>query len=255
MADPNSQHLKCLFCGHDDRKMTNEDLPSRWISEWLREDLSMDPKDSFPSQRDEKPPHGSRLLGTRIRDVCEDCNGTWMSDIQHEVRPILIPLMKPEQRRTPVSPDHQRLLGRWAYMSGLMLDRAISPPVLNSEFFTRFFKDRKPAPNVGILTAGFWAQHHPFWSGKAEIRDNGEHLGSILTFSVRYAVFQVVTLKPDVPGVRRPRIVDFFGQVIHPPTGATIGWPKDGRTLGDEPSLEKFARWLDDPRLRLEREV
>jgi hypothetical protein len=122
---PNPQRL-CVFCGGT--PVTKEDVWPIWSRRYLP---STQPDYSIMRsilERDRRL-HGSvrKLSGDpksrRVKIVCATCNNGWMSVLQNEAKPLVLPLMNGE--RTTLNESKQKLIAAWAAMT-----------VICAEYFT-----------------------------------------------------------------------------------------------------------------------
>jgi hypothetical protein len=78
-----------------------------------------------------------------VRAVCARCNNDWMNDLDQEVEPLIVPLIRNDV--LPLSDEERTLLARWATKIGLLLEhtrsvsaltrrRALVPPEAHHEF-------------------------------------------------------------------------------------------------------------------------
>jgi len=95
----------------------------------------------------------------RVRQVCERCNQTWMSDLEGEAKALVSALVL-NQRTTPLSHREQIKLSKWLYKTGIMLALAYPADarfVLESDY-RFFYEHRKPPDNTSICIAGLIPQ-------------------------------------------------------------------------------------------------
>ncbi len=59
----------------------------------------------------------------RLRDVCRDCNGGWMSTLEATAKPILLPLMRGET--TLLTPVQQRVVASWVQLKAICWDAVL----------------------------------------------------------------------------------------------------------------------------------
>jgi hypothetical protein len=110
----------CIFCGGT--PLTREHLWPDWLGRELqiREPFSIrieQEKDGVET-RDisfQTPP-----FDQTVRAVCEQCNSTWMSDMEADAKPILWALSHAEGRS--LDGDEQRVLARWALLKACVFD-------------------------------------------------------------------------------------------------------------------------------------
>ena len=110
----------CIFCSTAG-KMTREHIWGKWLKQFVRRDMN---KHHFHAQRIPRPgaPTTSLThlkagdpLSSQVRVVCTKCNNTWLSRIQEEAKPILIPLIRGQ--RSALGENAQKKLSAWCAMA------------------------------------------------------------------------------------------------------------------------------------------
>jgi hypothetical protein len=56
-----------------------------------------------------------------FKSICRDCNNTWMSRLESEAKPLLLPLIEGMLAGGALSIDERRLLARWAFKTAFMI--------------------------------------------------------------------------------------------------------------------------------------
>lgn len=56
------------------------------------------------------------------RFVCDDCNGGWMSQLESDIKPILLPLIHGSGSLADLSEDDKNLISRWAIKTTCVID-------------------------------------------------------------------------------------------------------------------------------------
>src|SRR5688572_1073913 len=94
----------CAFCGRNDSPLTREHVFADWIArEFPGPDFT-----TFYPETGQKGYFSKNRFHMVIRKVCERCNNGWMSRLEGETKPILLPLMR--ANRTTVSLADQLIL-------------------------------------------------------------------------------------------------------------------------------------------------
>jgi hypothetical protein len=155
----NLDAIVCIFCGQD-RKRSREDVFPKWLhplfpllgeAEYLRRLVS-------PSSRDEHRRPASSVFDVIVRDICTTCNNGWMSQLEQQVKPILMPMLL-DQSRTLTAPE-QHTLAMWATKTALTMQGAN----IGGERFTpaadyHWFHDHvAPLPNAHIWLCRYGGQ-------------------------------------------------------------------------------------------------
>jgi hypothetical protein len=222
----------CAFCGAVD--VTDEHVFARWISRELT---------GVPMQM--TTTHGTRRVRTidTTAQVCKTCNTRWLSVLENDVKPILGPMIRGEDRT--LLPDQQRLVAAWAAKTAFMLDLASGEPAIPVGFYQSLRQRRTALPThivwLGAYlgsTKAVWAKHRPL---RLEIDQDEPPNAFATTFSVFRCLFQVVghfTVGGATFNEGRPHSRALWP--IWPPRKDSIGWPRDGLAFGDE-ALEELA--------------
>ncbi len=101
-----ANYRTCAFCLRNDSRPSREDVFAKWIGKefpgpvWSAFD--------YPSN---ELRFKDKNVGLICKKVCERCNNTWMSKLEAQVKPILLPLI--HAKRTTLSTDDQLLIARW----------------------------------------------------------------------------------------------------------------------------------------------
>jgi hypothetical protein len=178
-----------------------------------------------------------------VRVVCASCNNEWMNDLDHEVEPLIVPLIR---NHDPSISDEQRtLLARWVTKIGLLLEhtrpvsdltrrRAFVPLDAHREFRrtqlpppeTRIWMFRVHPPFIGTAwrTAPVPVAAYDSDAARAIRAPNG----SLTTFAIGMLGFQLMyaPLTPQYHDLaeRRTKLGEPFTRVLWPPT-APLDWP------------------------------
>lgn len=116
---------RCVFCGWEGTLTAEHAWP-----DWIREVLPTG-QEKRPSQQHQvaattgqvtaiTPVLHQKAANRRVRVVCQgECNGGWMSDLEHAAKPLLVPLIVGEEPY--LSEDAQALIAFWAAKTALML--------------------------------------------------------------------------------------------------------------------------------------
>ncbi len=133
MSKP-SRQKSCLFCGCTLRSKktkavgkSNEHIIPGWLMDYLgvREMAVTPTLTEVASGRIvdiRKHAVSAFVAGT----VCGTCNNGWMSDLEGDVKPVLIPLIEDPRRLETLNGKQRVLVARWALKTAAMLNRASS---------------------------------------------------------------------------------------------------------------------------------
>ena len=127
-SGPTGSSDSCLFCG---RSLEGNRAKEHVVSSWLLRHMGIEHEIVMPavassSDREiiEKRRHSAdALLEGRI---CKVCNEGWMSRLEDEVKPILIPLMEGSRSVFGLGDKERLILSRWAAKTAYMLNSSSS---------------------------------------------------------------------------------------------------------------------------------
>lgn len=115
---------QCLFC--DDQANSREHLWPKWMLEKLPPIQTI--IGSVGKNKD--IPVGREL---KVRCVCEDCNGGWMSDLETDNTPLLGPLVDGKSSRFDLQQQHS--IAAWALKTAMIMD-SMTVSIERPMFFT-----------------------------------------------------------------------------------------------------------------------
>jgi len=150
------RRVLCIFC--DERKpRAREDVISEWMSDELNPTGTVytdfiTELPGVPLQRRSKK--SGNLATLKLRDVCVDCNGGWMSRLENATKPILLPMLRGVAG--PLNLSEQRQLAAWCQLKCLTLDafyRGEHDGVrhLPARLTHDFYRERQPLENSLVV--------------------------------------------------------------------------------------------------------
>lgn len=158
---------ECAFCGLD-KRLSLEHVWPEWL---LKHVPPPDPSERkirsigvFSSitglddiqDRDEGP----RSTPVLVRAVCEPCNNKWMSDLENEAKPVLVPLL--DGRDLRLKSEEADVLRRWAFKTVTMIEyTAGDRRAVTKEQRRYFFEHRDVPPGVRMWIGRFHEQDRP----------------------------------------------------------------------------------------------
>lgn len=104
----------CVFCLRNDSKISREDVLPKWIAK------------AFPADRVirnvaiDKTYRSKKTLGIIATKPCRRCNNEWMSALEQQVIPLLLPLM--QGTPTTLNAEAQKRIAIWLFKTALMYD-------------------------------------------------------------------------------------------------------------------------------------
>jgi hypothetical protein len=179
----------------------------------------------------------------KVNAVCSKCNNQWMNDLDHDVEPLIVPLIR--NYPLEVSGDDRLLMARWATKIALLLEhtrprsdltrrRSLTAP----RAYAEFFRTQLPPPQTRLW---MFLVHPPFIGtvyrtapvpvvvyDPAAARALGAPNGTLTTFAMGMLGFQLmhVPLTPQYDDLvqRRMRLGEQFMRFLWPPM-APLDWP------------------------------
>jgi hypothetical protein len=101
--------------------MTREHIWGDWLKAFVRRDMN---KHHFHAQRINRPGAAPTSitslkagdpLNSKVRVVCRSCNNTWLSQLQEQAKPFLVPLIRGD--RTALGRNGQERVAAWCAMA------------------------------------------------------------------------------------------------------------------------------------------
>ncbi len=224
----------CAFCQRDGQKITKEHAWPNWVRKLFpaeRHTVSFAMLDR--PQRQWSP--SSDDLGVKVQDLCETCNGGWMSDLEHGIAPLLGPLIASNAARR-LSAGEQRRLAVWCYKTVLVFDLVTAHeegPYFAGSDRLALFTTRQPPENATLIWAGGYAggnvatcvDYRFFYDNLRRPGTVGQ--GYISTISIGCFAFQLLAVRGEAK----------FRRVKLPPNG----W--DGARICLTSHGEEDATW------------
>ena len=116
----------CLFCTRPLSESAREQVVPQWLIDYLGvrdEDLFQAIAQAQNGALLQQRTHVSQnLIEGRI---CRECNNGWMSDLENEIRPLLIDLMSGQRTLHALSAQERLLVGRWTAKTAFVLSNAV----------------------------------------------------------------------------------------------------------------------------------
>lgn len=140
----------CWFCG-----ATGSFDPEHWIPQWLFRAL----KPMISGDITHSDSLGRKWLKKEfdftVKHVCDDCNGTWMSDIETRARnPVLSLVLGNEP---PTSKRDQLALATWCFLKALSVEigrPAEHTPTFPPGIYPAFRQEKRPPPTSCAIFLG-----------------------------------------------------------------------------------------------------
>jgi hypothetical protein len=232
----------CIFCSGT--PVTREHVFPQWKGAALARDPRGLPKpykferwsiegDGPPSNRCAWSSAGPLDFVTKC--VCSACNNGWMSQVEDQVKPIVIPLI--EGRRQTFDSAMQAKLGLWATMKTMLAAYAQRDVLVVPEFWrSSVFEDRKPPEGWIVLATSYrgrrpalFAVHRLKLYNRESEEPSLDNQGMMLTVAIGYLAMKVI-------GVHRPGITNSTPELVQlwPASSHAVSWPPPIPLTDDE---------------------
>jgi hypothetical protein len=232
---------ECAFCPSK-AKLSGEHLWSEWMSRLLpgRKQLTMrGPNREVISAR------VAASIDWKANVVCEDCNNSWMSDLENNhAKPAMADLML-GKTNIPVDQARARSLALFTFKTAVVLDHLTRNP---APFFARSvrheFGESLAIPSHVRMWFNAFApagrgEANTFYKGASLPESKGVEM-YVCTFLVEHLVLQLVACK--VRGFTRLARKDKFLAVpFWPEIPLNVVWPPDRAIM----TLEEFDLFSD----------
>jgi hypothetical protein len=115
-----SDNPRCIFGGHDE-KLTSEHIWGDWITDYVPRTMNKHHYANIliPRPGEAEPPivriRAGDPLSSQVPVVCGPCNSGWMSRLQDEAKPFLIPLF--EGKDCALDPSARTAISAWITMA------------------------------------------------------------------------------------------------------------------------------------------
>jgi hypothetical protein len=189
--------MKCIFC-QQEGKASREHLWPRWaqgtFEEEERDQLvphSIEPHDGPPKTWDAPP------FSATLKEVCQQCNNGWMSQIEEEAKVYAEPLIAGKEDLV-IDVDAQWAISRWAYLKVLLFERVDKRQrLLPERRYREMYESSLDEPTLPANMSVFIAAHEGLRHGQyahrlladAESRKPELFIGTI---TVRHLEVQVI---------------------------------------------------------------
>lgn len=150
----------CVFCdsllSKDNR--SKEHVIPQWLLDYLEIREEKIKPTHFSSEGQTISIRSHTLEGLLAGQVCENCNGGWMSQLEQKAIPILKPLIKAEKSVVELSEAERQILGRWTAKTAYTLNSCSN--YLKNIPSNHFKHIRNKADTLPFKVSTFGQQHH-----------------------------------------------------------------------------------------------
>jgi hypothetical protein len=204
----------CVFCGGSAN--SNEHAFPRWLADLVPGEAPL------TMRRSGKRPASweSSGLDVRVKQVCRECNNTWMSELETRSRPLVSELAT-DARTAPLSHAEQITLSAWLYKTAIMLALAYPAEdrfVLPGDYHY-FYEHRRPPHGTTIWIAALVQTEEELrigWTQPERLDFTREADGTAI----------------EPPGYRLSlSVLALLCQIVHDPHGGSFARPREYRDV------------------------
>jgi hypothetical protein len=154
----------CVYCGGSG--MSKEHIFPDWLAPYVprtrttnTEHFQLLERDGTPRQELFRKQQGDPYT-RKLRVVCQECNNGWMSRLQTETKPILLPLLTGQS--TTLYRKQQTILARWIAMSIMTADfRPPADPAISQGERARVMAGNRVGSNWRIWIGNYERKRWP----------------------------------------------------------------------------------------------
>lgn len=242
---------RCIFCGG--AALTKEDVWPQWVIKLLQK--STDEIVPMQARRNKDPLRKWPKMGNRVLEfngACQSCNNGWMSTLESETAPILIPMIT---NHPAILDSMQQLqLARWTMKFAMLFE--------SMDGGGRFYTDGDRsnfratlAPPGDFLE--IWLAHYSGSVFRAATDHKGvetvgasgmPYRGHIMTMifgslAIQVLNFKCVTADDPTPGIRIKGDRDWSNYIVRvDPAIAEVHWPPELSLDDSHYSLQAFSK-------------
>ncbi|MDK8746870.1 MULTISPECIES: hypothetical protein [Bacilli] len=139
----------CLFCGNTEN-LTSEHVFPQWLLDGMgirKKKMDLSHLTLLGNSISERPLTPNTLINGL---VCRKCNNEWLSRMEDEIKPYLLPLIK----GVPQYPleEYHKELSLWAFKTAIILNNASNyRNIVPRRHFRYLYKHRRIPENVCVL--------------------------------------------------------------------------------------------------------
>jgi len=128
---------------------TLEDILPKWLAALIRQpNVRLNHFLHDETKAEDKVVRSHDLNTFKSRQVCARCNNGWMSRLETQAKPVLLPLMHLEKSILMLTDDERRILSRWAVKTAFMISTSQTIKfTLPLDIFRALGKDEASGPN------------------------------------------------------------------------------------------------------------
>lgn len=234
----------CSFCGGAGRQSKEHAVP-QWFAKLKPETASVRVEGEHRNLR--KWDIVTDEVDIKVGGCCIDCNTGWMSQLEDEAKPFLLPLLAGNE--IELTPDSQETIATWAVKTCMVLE--FSGAASRVKFFTQnereaLGRERRIPSSTAVFLAGYRGRHAFRASECPLVFSEAGHKfdGYSATMVFGALVLQVFTFRSS-PGERVFQISGSFEntEIQIWPTRDVLIWPPE--VVFDDDGIDDYSnRWV-----------
>lgn len=143
----------CIFCHHVGRPLTREHVYPDWLSKLYSQEIVG--INEVSGDNLSRVWQGA-VFQHKVKIVCSECNNGWMSDLEGDVKDLLISLAFTHDGRT-LSEEDQRKISLWVQKTVLVDCKALGSKsgfTIPTIFYDRLYQAKQPIDSI-LVTMGW----------------------------------------------------------------------------------------------------
>jgi hypothetical protein len=234
----------CIVCGAA-RRQTKEHAVPKWFANLKPENALVRAEGEHRNVQNWDII--TNKVELKVGGCCTDCNSGWMSRLEGDSKPVLLPLIA--GREVHLTADEQRLISAWAVKTPMVLE--CSGARSRVKYFSQNERSnlrvhRRLPPSTAVFLAGYRGRHAFRASENPAVffDDTGRFDGYSSTTAFGSLVVQVFSFRRQ-SGNRLFRVSGNFdeAEVQIWPCRATVVWPPE-EVFADEGFEAYTGRWI-----------
>lgn len=227
---------ECIFCGGN-YPLTKEHVFAMWLSLMLTPPPGKRYYLDWETDIEKRPRRYPVTVDLQVKQVCENCNGGWLSQIEQTVRRII---KRMQEGATVLSQEEQLILATWATKTAITLQYTKRVPAVPVRRRKWLYEHQTPPPDTGVWMATYTGDRairgisQELFINQAETEATAHPNGQLVTFIIGSVMFIVITfyVKTTISIRYPPRLQEHL-LAIWPATGSILPWPAEHGVSND----------------------
>lgn len=213
----------CIFCNSD--KLSKEHIYPKWLFDFFQtSEPTFQPSFHLIERSDTNAISDSMKSdysdgreipydNFTVKNVCETCNNTWMSEIEGKVQRILTPYITDNSKEINISSEDANILSQWAVLKCMLVSLAIQQKVFFSKQAYTLIKNAILPEGFMIELATMKYSKLNFMVGGVQLRKSFDITRDELdlamnnfykaSLQIGFIAFRVTFLRTEIPVFRK----------------------------------------------------